>query len=79
VGVSGKDRDRFARIGAAMTDKKTAQRRDALLTTPADRVATGFLLGAGPRSPGIERALDDRAERQIELARAGRRLRGSRG
>jgi hypothetical protein len=72
--VSKKDHDRFARIGAAMAEKKVAQRRDALTTTPAERVAAGFLLGAGPRTPGTERALDERAQGQIELARAGRRL-----
>jgi hypothetical protein len=75
VGVSERDRRRFARIGAAMAEKKAAQRRDALRTTPAERVAAGFLLGAGPRSPGAERALDERAAGQLELARAGRRLR----
>ena len=79
VGVSAKDRDHFARIGAAMTAKKTAQRQEALRISPAERVATGFLLGAVPRSPGIERALDERAEQQIELARKGRHLRTRNG
>ncbi len=68
------DRDRFARIGAAMAEKKSEQRRDALRTTAAERVASGFLLGAGPRTPGVARALDRRAEQQIGLAEAGRRL-----
>lgn len=74
VSVSEKDRDRFVRIGAAMAEKKVAQRQEALTTTPAERVAAGFLLGAVPRTAGTERALDERARGQIELARAGRRL-----
>lgn len=77
--VPESDRRRFARIGAAMAEKKAGQRRDALRTSPAERVAAGFLLGAGPRSPGAERALDARAEGQAELARAGRRLRARDG
>jgi hypothetical protein len=74
MGGAGGDRDRFARIGAAMADKKADQRRDALRTTAAERVAAGFLLGAGPRTPGVERALDRRAEQQSGLAEAARRL-----
>lgn len=58
-----------------MADKKVAQRREALTTSPAERVATGFLLGAVPRSRGTEQALDERAQGQIGLAQAGRRMR----
>ncbi|MCW5892862.1 MAG: hypothetical protein KIT14_20305 [bacterium] len=79
MGRARANRDRFVRIGAAMAEKKSEQRRDALRTPAAERVAAGFLLGAAPRTPGIERALDRRAEQQIGLAEARRRLGMRRG
>ena len=71
--VSERDRRHFEIIAAAMTEEKEEQIREALRTTPAIRVRTGFLLGALPAA--IVAALDERSEGQIGLARAAARLR----
>ena len=73
--VSEHERRHFALIAAAMAEEKDEQIRDALQTTPAARVLTGFLLGAVPRPRGVAAALNDRAEGQIGLAQAAQRLR----
>lgn len=69
MGVSEQDRRHFAAIAEAMAAEKDEQRREVLSTTAAERVRTGFLLGAVPRTAAIEAALDERAAEQIGLAR----------
>jgi len=69
MGVSEQDRRHFATIATVMGAEKDEQRREVLRTTAAERVLTGFLLGAVPRTPAIEAALDERAAGQIGLAR----------
>ncbi len=72
--ASEADRRHFALIAATMADEKAEQRREALQTSMAERVALGFRLGAGPHSAACEAALDARAAAQIGLAqRRGRR------
>jgi hypothetical protein len=73
--VSEQDRRHFAAIAEAMAAEKDEQRREALRTTAAERVLTGFLLGAVPRTTAIEAALDERAAAQIGLARRRAALR----
>lgn len=63
------DRGHFAAIAKAMEMKAEGERREALETTVEERVCLGFLLGAGPRDEATQRALDQRAEAQIGLAR----------
>jgi hypothetical protein len=75
MAVSEQDRRHFAIIAGAMATEKEEQRREALHTTAAERVATGFLLGAVPRSRAIEAALDERAAGQIGLAKRWRERR----
>jgi hypothetical protein len=74
MAVGERERRHFAVIAAAMAEEKEEQRHEVSATTAAERVRTGFLLGAVPRTPAIETALDDRAEAQIGLAHAARRL-----
>jgi hypothetical protein len=54
-----------------MAMEKAEQRADALRTTIAERIATGFLLGAVPCDEVTELALEQRALGQIGLARRG--------
>jgi hypothetical protein len=72
MSVSVRDRLHFALIAEAMAVEKGEQRREALRTSPAERVATGFLLGAVPRDAATEAALDRRAAGQIGLAKRRR-------
>lgn len=72
MSVSIRDREHFSLIAAAMAAEKDEQRRDALETSVAERVAVGFRLGAGPRDAACEAALDKRAAEQIGLAERGR-------
>jgi hypothetical protein len=69
MGVSQHDRDHFAVIAETMAEEKNAQRAGVLRTTVAERIAVGFRLGAVPRTPAIDAALDERAAQQIGLAR----------
>lgn len=66
--ASASDRRHFALIATTMADEKAEQRREALQTSMAERVALGFRLGAGSRSAACEEALDARAAAQIGLA-----------
>jgi hypothetical protein len=75
MAVTAADRRHFELIAVAMAAEKAAQRLEALDSTPAERVALGFQLGAVPRSDAIEAALDERAQGQLGLARRGRALR----
>ncbi|MEO8604178.1 MAG: hypothetical protein ABI629_16500 [bacterium] len=67
--VETRDRRHFALVGEAKAIERAEQRLAALRTTPAERIAAGFLLGAVPRDAAIEASLDARAEAQIGLAR----------
>ncbi len=67
--MSGLSRSHFDVIGAEMEAEKAEQRLEALRTSPRERIEIGFMLGAVPRDEATERALDERAEAQIELAR----------
>lgn len=62
-------REHFRVIGAAMAAKKEDQRRDALRTSAAERVAAGILIGHVPIDEATARSLDERALGQIGLAR----------
>jgi hypothetical protein len=64
-----KDQAHFDAIADAMKAKSRAQRAESLLLTAAERVAAGFLLGAGPQPTAVTAALDRMAEEQIGLAR----------
>jgi hypothetical protein len=75
MAVTERDRRHFKLVGETMAAKKDEQRREALRTTPAERVALGFLLGARQQDGAIEPALDARADAQAGLAERGRRLR----
>lgn len=75
MAASDRERRHFAVIAATMAEEKAEQRREAASTSVAVRVRSGILLGVAPRTAAIERALDDRADAQIGLARAGRRQR----
>jgi hypothetical protein len=74
--VSARERLHFALIGEAMADEKRAQRRDALASTPAERIAVGFRLAAVPRDAASEALLDARAAGQLGLAARRRRQQG---
>ena len=69
MAASKEARRHFAAFAEAMADEKHEQRLEALRTTSAERIALGLLLGAVPRDAATERALDERAAGQIELAR----------
>lgn len=56
-------------IAAEMEAEKAEQRLEVLQSTARERIEIGFLLGAGPRDEATERALDERADGQIGLAR----------
>lgn len=75
MAVTSRDRRHFQLVGEAMAAKKAEQRRDALSSTPAERVALGFRLGARTKPDATDAALDERAEAQIGLAVRGRALR----
>jgi hypothetical protein len=69
MAVTEGDRRHFAVIAEAMAEEKAGQRAETLLTTAAERMTIGMLLGAVPRDAAIEQALDERAHAQIGLAR----------
>jgi hypothetical protein len=71
MAVSERDRRHFDAIAQAMAMEKAEQRADALRTTIAERIATGFLLAAVPCDEATELALEQRALGQIGLARRG--------
>jgi len=62
----------FAAIAEAMAGEKRAQRAEVLRTTPAERVALGFVLGAVPLDAASQRMLDERAAGQLGLAQRRR-------
>jgi hypothetical protein len=69
MGASQRDRRHFEAIAEAMQAKAEEERSEVLETTVAERIALGFILGAGARDEATERALDERAQDQIGLAR----------
>lgn len=58
----------FRAIAEAMAVKSRQDCEEAVLSSPAERVRTGFLLGDVPRTPAIEAAMDADARGQIGLA-----------
>ncbi len=58
----------FRAIAEAMAAKSREDCLEAVASSPAERVRTGFLLGDVPRTPAIEAELDARARGQIGLA-----------
>ncbi len=75
MAVTEHDRRHFQLVGEIMAAKKDEQRREALRSTAAERVALGFQLGARAQNDAIDTALDERADAQIGLAKRGRALR----
>jgi hypothetical protein len=72
MAVVERERRHFAAVAEAMGAEKHEQRLEALVTTPAERVAIGFLLGAACYDSAFDDALDERAAAQIGLARRRR-------
>lgn len=75
MALTDHDHRHFQLVGEIMAAKKDDQRREALRSTPAERVALGFQLGARKQNDAIDAALDERADAQIGLAKRGRFLR----
>jgi hypothetical protein len=68
VAVSKRDRARFEAIGEALAAARHADFVEATISTPAERVRTGFVLGDVPRTAAIDAAMDADALGQIGLA-----------
>jgi hypothetical protein len=71
MAVSERDRPHFDAIARTVAMQKAEQRAEALRTTIAERIATGFVLGAVPCDEATELAREQRALGQIGLALRG--------
>ena len=76
--VTARARAHFATIARAMAEEKREQIERAALETTAEGIRTGLELSTrSVWSRAVQELEDERADRQVELAQRGQRLRRS--